>query len=53
MQPQGVGQSSGQSQFVPQNQFPALSPGMTPASAPMTQPANQTPASQVCLEKIF
>ncbi|KAK9399888.1 hypothetical protein NXF25_012907 [Crotalus adamanteus] len=46
MQPQGVGQSSGQSQFVPQNQYPALSPGMTPASAPMTQPANQTPASQ-------
>uniref|UniRef100_A0A670Y0H4 histone acetyltransferase n=1 Tax=Pseudonaja textilis TaxID=8673 RepID=A0A670Y0H4_PSETE len=46
MQPQGVGQSSGQSQFVPQNQFPALSPGMNPASTPMTQPANQTPVSQ-------
>lgn len=47
MQQPGVGQPSGQNQFLQQTQFPASSPGMNTASMPMTQPSNQTPVSQV------
>lgn len=47
MQQPGVGQPSGQNQFLQQTQFPAASPGMNTASMPMTQPGNQTPVSQV------
>lgn len=47
MQQPGVGQPSGQNQFLQQTQFPASSPGMNTASMPMTQPGNQTPVSQV------
>ncbi|KAF7248761.1 hypothetical protein EYD10_05449 [Varanus komodoensis] len=46
MQQQGVGQPSSQNQFLQQNQYPALSPGINPTSTPMTQPGNQTPTSQ-------
>ncbi|KAL8221855.1 UNVERIFIED_CONTAM: hypothetical protein K2H54_074576, partial [Gekko kuhli] len=46
MQQPGVGQPSNQNQFLQQNQFPALSPGMNAASTPMSQPGNQTPTSQ-------
>ncbi|XP_066489479.1 histone acetyltransferase p300 [Tiliqua scincoides] len=46
MQQPGVGQPSNQSQFLQQNQFPALSPGMNATSTPMTQSGNQTPTSQ-------
>jgi len=47
MQQPGVGQPSGQNQFLQQNPFPASSPGMNAASMPMTQTSNQTPVSQV------
>lgn len=49
MQQPGVGQPSGQNQFLQQNPFPAASPGMNAASMPMAQPGNQTPVSQVSL----
>uniref|UniRef100_A0A8C9G6T4 histone acetyltransferase n=1 Tax=Pavo cristatus TaxID=9049 RepID=A0A8C9G6T4_PAVCR len=47
MQQPGVGQPSGQNQFLQQNPFPASSPGMNAASMPMTQTSNQTPVSQL------
>ncbi|NXX40585.1 EP300 acetyltransferase, partial [Tricholaema leucomelas] len=46
MQQPGVGQPSGQNQFLQQPQFPASSPGMNTTSMPMTQPGSQTPVSQ-------
>lgn len=49
MQQAAVGQPSNQSQFIQQNQFPTLSPGMNATSTPMTQSGNQTPTSQVCV----